>query len=335
LFFSLVLASLIFCSDYFAIIKSFDIGKRAFHIQSNYNYAIISDYDGTVHFIDFFTFEYFKYENAVIPMGGVYDGEYFYIIDNSRSEVLKLSKNTVIKRISLDSRPTKIFYYNSKIYLTSFRTDKVYILDKDLNIKSVSNMPVRSPAIRKANGEIYIPLFHNVVDGAFQTNFLFFNPDKNTYIFNYQNIRFPKDILEKDGKTYIISYFDGTLYENSLISQKKVANLGAYSNTILNYKDYIVANSLMGGIYYFNPLKKEVFSILNEIPIKEISISPDGKFLYAISHIENKLYIIESKTVYQEISVGDYPIDVYAPDNNIVLVLSTDEEKLQIIRRFE
>lgn len=327
--------SIINSQDFFAKTESFYIGKRAFHIQNNYNFAIVADYDGKITFIDFFTSEKYVIDGLYMPLGGVYDGDYFYIIDNLTQEIIKTEKNSIIQRKKLDARPTNIFYHKERLYITTFRPDKVFVLDRDLNIKNQHDLSVRSPEIKKTNDNIYIPLFHNVENNNVFSRLLFFMPERNTYIINYNRIPFPKDILYKDNALYILSYFSGNLYRDILGQQQLVANFGEYSTTLLDYKDYIIGNSLYGGIYFYNTNNGETTTILKDIPIKEIALSNDSKFIYAISHIDNYLYIIKDKEIHQKILMSDYPIDVISPENNIILVLSTDGEQLQIIRRFE
>jgi hypothetical protein len=87
-------------------------------------------------------------------------------------------------------------------------------------------------------------------------------------------------------------------------------------------------------LYFYDIEKNEKEKIL-DVPIRDFAISPNQEYIYAISHIDNKLYIIKNKKIYQEIEVGSYPIDIEAPDNNIILILTTADQNLVTLRRFE
>ncbi|MDN5342058.1 hypothetical protein OF820_13390 [Oceanotoga sp. DSM 15011] len=296
---------------------------------------MISDYDGKLSVIDFYTNEISQYNDATIPMAAAYDGEFIYLIDNYKREILKLKNNKLIKKIRIESKPVNIVFLNDKLYITSNSPNKLYILNSNLDILKSSNLIVDSPAINILNNQIFVPMFDNFEDNKFLTNILFYIPEKNTYIINYANIKFPKDITYYNNNEYIISYFDGKLYKNSYKRQEFVAQFGKYTEKISTYKNYIIGNSLYGGIYFYDTKNGKTTKILEDVPLKDFEISPNNDYIYAISHIYNKLYIIKDFKIFQTLDIDEYPIDIFSPDENIVLVLSTDGETLQIIRRFE
>lgn len=316
-------------------INNIYIGDRAFHIDIDKNYAIISDYEGTVHFIDIFTLEKQEFNEITIPMGGAYDGEFFFVIDNYKKEILKIKNNRIVQKLVLDSRPVNIKLINDELYVVGEDPNKFFLIDRNLLIKRSIDLPVNSPLIRNIGDQVFIPLFSNVSNNIFITDLLFLIPKNNTYIVNYNKIEYPIDIVGHNGITYMVSYYNGKLYKNEFRNQSQIAQFGRYTTNIELYKGNIVGNSLMGGIYYYDLEKERTDAILTDIPFSDIAVSPDGEYLYAISHIENKLYVIENKNVYQIINTYDYPIAVESPDENIVLVLCTDSSSLQIIRRFE
>lgn len=321
--------------DVFVDIANLDIGKRAFHIDTVRNYAIVADYEGTAHFIDIFTLEKSEFFEAVIPMGGIYDGEFFYVIDNYKKEILKIKNNKIVSKLILDAKPVNIKLINDEIYVVATDPDKFFLIDKNMYIKRSIELPVNSPIIRNIGTQVFIPMFSNYKNGIFLTDLLFLLPNNNTYIVNYNKINNPIDIVGFQGVTYIVSYYDGNLYKNEFRNQPKVAQFGKYTTNLELYKENIIGNSLMGGVYFYNISSGKTEIILEDVPISDIAVSPNGEYLYAISHIENKLYVINEKSIYQTLETGSYPIDVEAPDNNIILVLCTDSEKLQVIRRFE
>ncbi|TGG89217.1 YncE family protein [Geotoga petraea] len=284
--------------------------------------------------IDFYSQEKFTFEDAVIPLGGAYDGHYFYIIDNYTKTIFKLKNNNIIKKIKLESKPTNIEIFENKIYITSTNPNRIYILDTDLNIINFINHSVTSPLIIKNDNKIYIPMIENVENGNFKSNILFLKPENNTYILNYANIKHPIDIINKDGVEYILNYYEGNIYKNLLTKQEFLIHINEYTTNIEVYKDKLLINSLNSGLYFYDIEKNEKEKIL-DVPIRDFAISPNQEYIYAISHIDNKLYIIKNKKIYQEIEVGSYPIDIEAPDNNIILILTTADQNLVTLRRFE
>lgn len=333
--FSILFAALLFSESIFLEVDNFNIGERAFHIDLGKNYAIIADYQGTIHFIDIFTLEKAEFTQAVLPMGGAYDGEFFYVIDNYNKEVLKIKNSKVVQKLVLDSKPVNIKLINGELYILGTNPNKLYIVDSNLFVKKSMNIPVHSPLIRNIGEQVFIPLFDNFQNNVFLTDLLFLIPNNDTYIVNYNNIEHPIDIVGYKGVIYMVSYYNGNLYRNDFRTQPKIAQFGKYTTNIEMYKNNIVGNSLMGGVYYYNLSSGKTEVILEEVPISDISVSPNGQYLYAISHIENKLYVIEDKKVYQTIDTYNYPIDVESPTDNIVLVLCTDSSRLQVIRYFE
>jgi len=287
-----------------------------------------------VDIIDFYSQEKFTFEDAVIPLGGAYDGHYFYIIDNYTKTIFKLKNNNIIKKIKLESKPTNIEIFENKIYITSTNPNRIYILDTDLNIINFINHSVTSPLIIKNDNKIYIPMIENVENGNFKSNILFLKPENNTYILNYANIKHPIDIINKDGVEYILNYYEGNIYKNLLTKQEFLVHINEYTTNIEVYKDKLLINSLNSGLYFYDIEKNEKEKIL-DVPIRDFAISPNQEYIYAISHIDNKLYIIKNKKIYQEIEVGSYPIDIEAPDNNIILILTTADQNLVTLRRFE
>lgn len=284
--------------------------------------------------IDFYSQEKFTFEDAIIPLGGAYDGHYFYIIDNYTKTIFKLKNNNIIKKIKLESKPTNIEIFENKIYITSTNPNRIYILDTDLNIINFINHSVTSPLIIKNDNKIYIPMIENVENGNFKSNILFLKPENNTYILNYANIKHPIDIINKDGVEYILNYYEGNIYKNLLTKQEFLVHINEYTTNIEVYKDKLLINSLNSGLYFYDIEKNEKEKIL-DVPIRDFAISPNQEYIYAISHIDNKLYIIKNKKIYQEIEVGSYPIDIEAPDNNIILILTTADQNLVTLRRFE
>lgn len=296
---------------------------------------MIADYQGTIHFIDIFTLEKTEFAQAVLPMGGAYDGEFFYVIDNYNRELLKIKNNKAQQKLVLDSKPVNIKLINGELYILGTNPNKLYIVDSNLFVKKSMNIAVHSPLIRNIGEQVFIPLFDNFQNNVFLTELLFLIPNNDTYIVNYNNIEHPIDIVGYKGVIYIVSYYNGSLYRNDFRTQPKVAQFGRYTTNIELYKDNIVGNSLMGGVYYYNLASGKSDVILENVPISDISVSPNGQYLFAISHIENKLFVIEDKKVYQTIDTYNYPIDVESPTDNIVLVLCTDSSRLQVIRYFE
>lgn len=333
--FSILFVALLFSESIFLEVDNFNIGERAFHIDLGKNYAIIADYEGTVHFIDIFTLEKTEFTQAVLPMGGAYDGEFFYVIDNYKRELLKIKNNKMVQKLVLDSKPVNIKLINEELYILGTDPNKLYIVDDNLFVKKSMDLPVHSPLIRNIGDQVFIPLFGNLQNNLFLTDLLFLIPNNDTYIVNYNNIEHPIDIVGYKGVIYMVSYYNGSLYRNDFRTQPKVAQFGRYTTNIELYKDNIVGNSLMGGVYYYNLSSGKSDVILENVPISDISVSPNGQYLFAISHIENKLYVIEDKKVYQTIDTYNYPIDVESPTDNIVLVLCTDSSNLQVIRYFE
>ncbi|KUK15582.1 MULTISPECIES: YncE family protein [Petrotoga] len=333
--FSILFAALLFSESIFLEVDNFNIGERAFHIDLGKNYAIIADYQGTIHFIDIFTLEKAEFTQAVLPMGGAYDGEFFYVIDNYNRQLLKIKNNKAQQKLVLDSKPVNIKLINGELYILGTNPNKLYIVDSNLFVKKSMNIPVHSPLIRNIGEQVFIPLFDNFQNNVFLTDLLFLIPNNDTYIVNYNNIEHPIDIVGYKGVIYMVSYYNGNLYRNDFRTQPKIAQFGKYTTNIEMYKNNIVGNSLMGGVYYYNLSSGKTEVILEEVPISDISVSPNGQYLYAISHIENKLYVIEDKKVYQTIDTYNYPIDVESPTDNIVLVLCTDSSRLQVIRYFE
>jgi len=328
------LSLIVFSKDTFIITGRFDVGNRTNFISSNKNYAIIPDYDGQVDIIDFYSQENFTFKDAVIPMGGVYDGHNFFIIDNYTKKVFKLKNDKIIKTIRLESKPTNIEIFDGKIYITSTNPNRIYILDTNLNIINFINHSVTSPLFIKDDDRLYVPMIENYEDSRFKSNILFLKPYNNTYILNYADIKSPIDIVMKDGIEYILNYYEGNIYKNLLTSQKFLIHINNYTTNMEVYKDKLVINSLNSGLYFYDTKTNTKEKIL-DVPIRAFALSPNKEYIYAISHINNKLYIIKDKKVYQEVSVGNYPIDIVAPDNNIILVLSTEDKKLLVIRRFE
>ncbi|POZ90123.1 YncE family protein [Petrotoga sp. SL27] len=333
--FSILFISLLFSESIFLEVDNFNIGERAFHIDLGKNYAMIADYQGTIHFIDIFTLEKTEFAQAVLPMGGAYDGEFFYVIDNYNRELLKIKNNKAQQKLVLDSKPVNIKLINGELYILGTNPNKLYIVDSNLFVKKSMNIAVHSPLIRNIGEQVFIPLFDNFQNNVFLTELLFLIPNNDTYIVNYNNIEHPIDIVGYKGVIYIVSYYNGSLYRNDFRTQPKVAQFGRYTTNIELYKDNIVGNSLMGGVYYYNLASGKSDVILENVPISDISVSPNGQYLFAISHIENKLFVIEDKKVYQTIDTYNYPIDVESPTDNIVLVLCTDSSRLQVIRYFE
>jgi hypothetical protein len=88
------------------------------------------------------------------------------------------------------------------------------------------------------------------------------------------------------------------------------------------------------GLYLYDTEKNTKKKIL-DVPIRDFSISENQEYIFAISHIDNKLYILKNEKIYQEIEIGAYPIDIEVPDENIILILTTKEQKLITVRRFE
>jgi len=332
---SILFIPLLFSESIFLEVDNFNIGERAFHIDLGKNYAMIADYQGTIHFIDIFTLEKTEFAQAVLPMGGAYDGEFFYVIDNYNRELLKIKNNKAQQKLVLDSKPVNIKLINGELYILGTNPNKLYIVDSNLFVKKSMNIAVHSPLIRNIGEQVFIPLFDNFQNNVFLTELLFLIPNNDTYIVNYNNIEHPIDIVGYKGVIYIVSYYNGSLYRNDFRTQPKVAQFGRYTTNIELYKDNIVGNSLMGGVYYYNLASGKSDVILENVPISDISVSPNGQYLFAISHIENKLFVIEDKKVYQTIDTYNYPIDVESPTDNIVLVLCTDSSRLQVIRYFE
>jgi len=333
--FFLILSVLIFTEDYFSTVKTFDVGTRVFHIDVYKNYAILADYDGTVSIIDYFNYDTFKYKSFTIPMGGVYDGTGFFIIDNYKKSIIKIVNNKTVKTLILEGKPTTINYFKNLIYVVTTSPDKIIILNSDLTVKNSYNLPVRSPFLRITNNNIYIPIFENYEDNILKTNTLFFMPEKNTFLINNSTIKNPINVVDINGSLYFLSYFDGKLYKNSLKTQSLVADFKGYSRTILSLGNYIIGHSMYGGVFYYDTKTGMTEKIIEDVPITDICLSPDNEYIYAISHINNKLYIIKDKKIYQIIELGKNPIDVESPDKNIILVLNTEEGTMEIIRRFE
>ncbi|MGM0640073.1 MAG: YncE family protein [Thermotogota bacterium] len=328
------MTTLIFPKDTFIITGRQDVGTRTNYISYNQNYVIIPDYDGQVDIIDFYSEEKFVFKDAVIPLGGIYDGHFFFIIDNYTKTVYKLRKDKVIDSIRLESKPTNIELFEGNIYITSTNPNRVYILDSNLNILNSINHSVVSPLIIKDEKKLYIPLIENYENSKFNSNILFLKPANNTYILNYKNIKHPIDIVMKDGIEYILNYYEGNIYKNLLSTQEFLIHINNYTTNMEVYKEKLLINSLNSGLYLYD-IEKNRKEILLDVPIRDFAISPNKEYIYAISHIENKLYVIKDKKIYQELSVGKYPIDIEAPDNNVVLILSTEDRKLLIVRRFE
>jgi|GEM_PF-733140 hypothetical protein len=320
--------------DYFEIVERFDIGPRAFHIDTHKNYATVCDYDGKVTVFDIYTLEYFSYSSCVRPMAGFFNGEYLYVIDNYRKEVLKLRGNTVIKRVSLGSNPVNMKTIDNKIFISAFDPDKLFVFDKNLSLIQSIDLSVKSPFLQIAGKDLYIPMRENTKDNTITTRFLFYNATVGSYIVNYQNIRSPIDILEYNNRLFIASYYNGKIYENLVSGQKEVATFGGYLINIELFNSYIVGNSLFGGIYFYDIEKKGIVRMLEDIPIVDIAVSPSKNYIFALSSIENKLFIIKDFQVYQEIKLDDYPIDVEVPDESVIIVLSTQAGKVQVIRKF-
>ena len=310
------------------------MGTRTNYISYNQNYVIVPDYDGQVDIIDFYSGEKIVFKDAVIPLGGVYNGHHFYIIDNYTKTLYKLKKDKVVDSIRLESKPTNIELFEGNIYITSTNPNRVYILDNDLNIINSINHSALSPIIVKDENRLYIPMIENFENSKFKSNILFLKPANNTYILNYKNIKHPIDIVMKDGVEYILNYYEGNIYKNLLTTQQFLIHINNYTTNMEIYKDNLLINSLNSGLYLYN-IEKNEKELLLDIPVRDFAISPNKEYIYAISHIENKLYIIKDKKVYQELSVGKYPIDVEAPDNNVILILNTEDQKLLTIRRFE
>jgi len=321
--------------DIFLEVAKFEIGKRAFHIDLGRNYAIVADYEGKVSFIDIFTLAKSEFSEATIPMGGAYDGEFFYVIDNYKREVLKIKNNKVERKLLLEAKPVNIKLINNDLYVVTTDPYRFYLIDRNMFIKKSVELPVHSPLIRNIGIQVFIPLFENYKNNIRLTDLLFLIPNQNSYIINYNNISYPVDVAGYQGVIYFVTYYDGILYKSEFKNQPKVAQFGKYTTKLELYKANIVGNSLMGGIYYYDLSSGQTSVILEEVPISDIAVSPNGEYLYAISHIENKLYIIKNKDIYQDLDTEKYPIAVEAPDNNIVLVLCTDSEELMVIRRFE
>lgn len=332
---SIFLAASLFSESIFLEVNNFNIGERAFHIDLGKNYAIIADYQGTAHFIDIFTLEKIEFTQAILPMGGAFDGEFFYVIDNYNKELLKIKNNKVMQKLILDSKPVNIKLINNELYILGTNPFKLYIVDYNLFIKKSMVLPVHSPLIRNIGNQVFIPLFDNFQNNVFLTDLLFLIPNNDTYIVNYNHIEHPIDIVGSNGIIYMVSYYNGNLYRNDFRKQPKIAQFGRYTTNIEIYKNSIVGNSLMGGVYYYDLSSGETNVILDDVPISDISVSPNGQYLFAISHIENKLFVIEGTNVYQTIDTYNYPIDVESPTDNVVLVLCTDSSKLQVIRYFE
>lgn len=332
---SIFLAASLFSESIFLEVNNFNIGERAFHIDLGKNYAIIADYQGTAHFIDIFTLEKIEFTQAILPMGGAFDGEFFYVIDNYNKELLKIKNNKVMQKLILDSKPVNIKLINNQLYILGTNPYKLYIVDYNLFIKKSMVLPVHSPLIRNIGNQVFIPLFDNFQNNVFLTDLLFLIPNNDTYIVNYNHIEHPIDIVGSNGIIYMVSYYNGNLYRNDFRKQPKIAQFGRYTTNIEIYKNNIVGNSLMGGVYYYDLSSGETNVILDDVPISDISVSPNGQYLFAISHIENKLFVIEGTNVYQTIDTYNYPIDVESPTDNVVLVLCTDSSKLQVIRYFE
>ena len=222
---------------------------------------------------------------------------------------------------------------NNNLYVTA--KESLYILDKNLNIKSNYKLSVNSPYIITQNKDTFIPMYDNYINNTFKTKLLFFIPNTNRYISNQTNIKNPVDVIKVNSTFYVVSKFEGKLYKITKYSQKEVANFNGITRNIELLNNYIIGHSMKGGIYYYDLKTGKTTEILKDTPIINISISQDKKYIYAISHINNKLYIIKDMKVYQELNIPSYPIDVVSPDNNIVLVLTTDNGKLHLIRRFE
>ncbi len=148
---------------------------------------------------------------------------------------------------------------------------------------------------------MFIPLFENYKNNVRLTELLFMIPNQNSYIINYNNITYPIDLVGYQGIIYFVTYFEGNLYKNEFKNQPKVAQFGKYTTEIELYRNYIVGSSLMGGVYYYDLTSNQTTVVLDEIPISDIAVSPDNEYLYAVSHIENKLYVIKDKEVYQEL----------------------------------
>ncbi|BBE30996.1 hypothetical protein OSSY52_11370 [Tepiditoga spiralis] len=328
--------NLSFSNDYFAEINTFPTGNRSFLIKSEKNLALVCDYDGKVTYVDIYNseFGYFKY-GLSRPTSAFFDGEYIYIVDSMKKEVQKISNITkkIIKKIKLDKSPWNIKVINNKLYITA--EESLYILDKNLNIKSSYKLSVNSPYIITQNKEVFIPMYDNYINNTFKTKLLFFIPNSNQYIPNQVNIKNPVDIIKVNNIFYVVSKFEGKLYKITKYSQKEVADFNGVTRNIELFNDYIIGHSMKGGIYYYNLKTGKTTKILEDIPIIDITVSPDKNYIYAISHINNKLYIIKNMKVYQELNVSSYPIDVISPDNNIILVLTTDNGQLHLIRRFE
>jgi hypothetical protein len=323
-----------FSDDTFIITGRQSVGTRTNFIYTNQNYVIIPDFDGHVDIIDFYSQERFVFEEPVIPLGGVYDGHFFFIIDNYTKTVYKLKNDLLVKKIKLESKPTNIEIFEGKIYITSTNPNRIYILDSDLNILNSINHAAVSPIIIKNKNRIYIPMIENYENGNFVSNILFLNPENNTYILNYGNIKAPIDIVMKDGIEYILNYYEGNIYKNLLTKQQFLIHINDYTTNIETYKDKLIINSLNSGLYLYDTDKNTKKKIL-DVPIRDFSISPNQEYIFAISHIDNKLYILKNEEIYQEIEIGAYPIDIEAPDDNIILILSTEEQKLITVRRFE
>lgn len=330
----MILTILSFSKDTFIITGRQSVGTRTNFITTNQNYVVIPDFDGHVDIIDFYSQERFVFEEPIIPLGGVYDGHFFYIIDNYTKTVYKLKNDLLIKKIKLESKPTNIKIFENKIYITSTNPNRIYILDNNLNIlNSINHAPI-SPLLIEEKNELYVPMIENFENGNFISNILFLRPENNTYILNYANIKYPIDIVKKDGVEYILNYYEGNIYKNFLTKQEFLIHINDYTTNMEIYKDKLIINSLNSGLYIYDTKKNTKKKIL-DVPIRDFAISADQEYIFAISHIKNKLYILKNEKIYQEIEIGEYPIDIEAPDENIILILTTEEQKLITVRRFE
>src|SRR5690606_11795509 len=123
-----------------------------------------------------------EFTDSVIPMGGVYDGEFFYVIDNYKREVLKIKGNTIVRKLLLEAKPVNIKLINNDLYVVTTDPYKFYLIDRNMFIKKSVELPVHSPLIRNVGTQVFFPLFENYKNNVRLTDLLFMIHNQNSYI---------------------------------------------------------------------------------------------------------------------------------------------------------
>ncbi|SHE61386.1 hypothetical protein SAMN02745164_00777 [Marinitoga hydrogenitolerans DSM 16785] len=337
-----ILFSLISLSspDTFQVVDKIKVGERTFHIDIYGNYATICNYSGTVKVVDYVNGDVTLYvDNGVItrPMAGYYINNYLYVIDNGDPSLKVINKwGSLSRKLKLKAKPVNMKFSKDKFYVATTNPYGLYIINKtSLKIEAFYEFPVKSPFISLIDNDVLIPMYENEKNNIFTTYKLLFRLSDEKFIMNLKRISFPIDIERYNGKYYLGEYFEGGIYEFWDNYQKKIAQFGKYLTNIGIFNNNIIGNSLFGGIYIYSLKDKSIKVILKDIPITDFAYNTTNDFLFAISHITGEFFVIDKNfNVYERFKIDDYPIDIEVPTDNIILVLSTDGQVLNIIRRF-